>query len=353
MTSWPADTDPLDRAIINLLRSLPETWREHDKAGLTATEETALRLMERAGLVELRTTLRATMDGQPETVEMVVIISGEGARRKLLELLAGTVPHWVDDDGRTRGETLIEVADLQIRLSAKGANALHEYENQTPDHPSEVCSFVRRLGFFAHRPAVTPTVRVVSERVETRPAASQSPTGSASAAAEARVGAITINNFIGLDESEVASRILEKIGNQGLRGGTGSAAPPGDDASVGDGAGATESGDGALRPDADTVSSSPQPAGQPLPTSGMFTATDLAERFGVPIHALRKRLERWRAENLFGKGWVEDGSPESRNAKYLYDVSAVRPIIDALLASTGASIDRPSSKESPRQMPET
>lgn len=90
---------------------------------------------------------------------------------------------------------------------------------------------------------------------------------------------------------------------------------------------------------------------QGLPTSGMFTATDLATTFEVPYDSLRKRLERWRAKNALGSGWVEDANATSREARYLYDVARVRHIIDAARSSIDASTKRPSNDERMRKPP--
>jgi hypothetical protein len=167
MTHWPAQTDPLDLAILDLLCSLPATWRDLDKTGWTATEERALRLMEHAGLVERRDTLRATMVGQPDTVEMVVVLSGIVTKPRIWQELFAAVPGWLDGEDRIRGRLQLAVEAVQIRLTEQGERARHDYKNQTPDNPSVVCSFVRRRGPFAGRPRITPTLRVESCRVET------------------------------------------------------------------------------------------------------------------------------------------------------------------------------------------
>jgi hypothetical protein len=62
----------------------------------------------------------------------------------------------------------------------------------------------------------------------------------------------------------------------------------------------------------------------------------LAELFGVGSGALQKRLERWRADNPneSGKGWIEVPDRKPREPQYLYRVGSVRPIIDAMKASS-------------------
>jgi hypothetical protein len=58
----------------------------------------------------------------------------------------------------------------------------------------------------------------------------------------------------------------------------------------------------------------------------------LAEAFGVGKDALRKRLDRFREENLNGYKENEDRRP--REPKYLYQLQAVRAVIEDLRASS-------------------
>lgn len=64
-----------------------------------------------------------------------------------------------------------------------------------------------------------------------------------------------------------------------------------------------------------------------------MTCGELAELFGLQsqVSALRRRLERWRKHT--DAGWIENPDATSREAKYLYEVEAVKPIIDQLLAT--------------------
>lgn len=65
----------------------------------------------------------------------------------------------------------------------------------------------------------------------------------------------------------------------------------------------------------------------------------LAESFGTPADALRKRLDRWRLMN--DKGWKEVSNPGPREPRYLYRVGSIRPIIQELKASS----ERPARKK--------
>ena len=59
-----------------------------------------------------------------------------------------------------------------------------------------------------------------------------------------------------------------------------------------------------------------------------LSARALATRFDVPFNALRKRLDRFRKSH--GYGWMENADPKVREAKYLFHLNTVRPIIDEL-----------------------
>lgn len=67
--------------------------------------------------------------------------------------------------------------------------------------------------------------------------------------------------------------------------------------------------------------SAPEPA-------GMLSPAALAERYGVGLGALKKRLERWRRKNL--DGWIENREARPREPRFLYDHAKVLPLIEAL-----------------------
>lgn len=166
MTEWPRHTPVLDREIVDLLTSLPLEWLEQHAAEVTATGKEALQLLERAGLVERRLTLRATMEGQPEAVELIVIISGEGTPPLIPGRIFAAVPHWTDGDGRTKGRFHINCRSAEIRISSEGAQARHDYLHRTTESPSAVLAFVHGRGLFSGRSASPARLRVQSCRVD-------------------------------------------------------------------------------------------------------------------------------------------------------------------------------------------
>lgn len=181
---------------------------------LTGTQQEALRLLTEAGLVERRVWLTARMEGQPDEVDLTVVVSGEGVTPLIWERIFRAVPQWVDAGGRTRGRVSLAGRRVQIRLSDQGELAKHDYEHQTPEKPSAVVAFVRRLGFHAHRPSVSPTVRVESCRVRAAAPGHAASNATIIAAAQARTGDVTVNNVIQIDPAAVVAQVLAALAQQ-------------------------------------------------------------------------------------------------------------------------------------------
>ncbi len=64
------------------------------------------------------------------------------------------------------------------------------------------------------------------------------------------------------------------------------------------------------------------------PQHAKLSPRDLAEKHNVNYDALRKRLDRWRYEH--DSGYVEVSNPAKNEPKYLFDESAVLPVIEEL-----------------------
>lgn len=210
MNSWPIHVEPLDRAILDLLCSLPSSWGGYDAETLTGSEQEAVRLMVWAGLIELRLMVQATMDNRDELVKLVLTVTGEYDASGIWRAVLNQVPEWLDADGRTRGRCRMWSDPRQIRLTDQGELAHHDYKNQTSDNPSAVCAFVRKIGFFAHRPSVPARIRVESCNTDTRSDREPGRTMNA-AAAKATVGDITIHNNIQIDHGAIVEQILSEL----------------------------------------------------------------------------------------------------------------------------------------------
>lgn len=98
----------------------------------------------------------------------------------------------------------------QVRLTDQGEAARLNYENQTPENPSMVRAFVRRLGFFAHRHPVEPRIRVESCSVNAGSGRDGGPTV-VTAAAKATVGDITIQNTTQVDHGAIVEQVLAEM----------------------------------------------------------------------------------------------------------------------------------------------
>jgi hypothetical protein len=80
--------------------------------------------------------------------------------------------------------------------------------------------------------------------------------------------------------------------------------------------------------------------------TGCYSVGDLARKFKVNAEALRKRLDRWRYHN--DRGWIENPNRGGKQPTYLYDIAAVRPVIEAIKSQQPrrmkTSIKRPIQK---------
>lgn len=69
--------------------------------------------------------------------------------------------------------------------------------------------------------------------------------------------------------------------------------------------------------------------------NAMLSPAHLLKMFGLPdtkLNALNKRLQRFREANH--AGWIEDSNASSREARYLFRIGTVRPILETLQATS-------------------
>jgi len=71
---------------------------------------------------------------------------------------------------------------------------------------------------------------------------------------------------------------------------------------------------------------------QQATTAGRLSPRELADKHGVTLGALNKRLERWRYEH--DAGYYEVSNPKRNEPHFVYDEAAVMPIIDDLKAKS-------------------
>jgi hypothetical protein len=75
------------------------------------------------------------------------------------------------------------------------------------------------------------------------------------------------------------------------------------------------------------------PADEKLPENAKMSVKDLSLKYKIPHDALRKSLERFR-KNSF-TGWIETADVGRHEAKFLYDETAVLPIIQKIQKRDG------------------
>lgn len=221
MSTWPSHVEPLDRAILDLLCSVPTTWIDHDGDQLTSTQQEAVRLMTRQGLIEQRVRIEAKITNINQTARMRARYTGVIRLNKLMEQIVHWLPDWLDEEGRPRGVIrLVSFGAEQIRLTDQEELARHRYENQTPECPSHVVAFVRKLGFYARYGDATSTLIIEECTIEdTATDTGSGPNQNLAAAqanASAAVGDVNVHHHTHItnDFGELAT-LLRQILDQG------------------------------------------------------------------------------------------------------------------------------------------
>lgn len=77
------------------------------------------------------------------------------------------------------------------------------------------------------------------------------------------------------------------------------------------------------------LSVAPTPVPVSLLDDDWVSQRRLAEYFGVPLGTLGKHLPEWRDEHL-NNDWLESPNRRSRDAKFLYRVGSIRPLLESL-----------------------
>lgn len=204
--------EPLDLAVLDLVCSTPLTWTELAEVARTSTEEEALKLLLKAGLLEMRIGVRIRMDGQASELEMVVVASGNGTAKLLWLRVFEHAPHWFTPDRLARARCEMRTDGGLVRLSDQGELARHDIL-----HPSEagnaqvVLDIVLRRGMVQFRPKCAPKVRVESCRTSAAEAGSAANSTAAIANATASIGDIKINNVIQIDPEALAAAIAKVL----------------------------------------------------------------------------------------------------------------------------------------------
>lgn len=69
--------DTVESLVTCFLRTVPETWTDHDPSTLSELQERAVYLLTAAGMTERRVTLQLRLVGHPVAVEATITMTGE------------------------------------------------------------------------------------------------------------------------------------------------------------------------------------------------------------------------------------------------------------------------------------
>lgn len=204
--------EPLDRAIIELVRTIPTRWEDYHINDLSSTQEKASRLLVGAGLVELRNTLRYLMAGDRRVLRVRFRATGEKGLSIVTEQVLQAAAFW-HDNGKLKNQVRCEREHAsQRRLTDQGELSRNDLEE---NRHHCLLEFVKKTGLFAYRPNFSGHGIIESlEIIDSNP---DGPKATATAVAYASVGNITVQNHqdvhINTDSlAQVLASALEKLG---------------------------------------------------------------------------------------------------------------------------------------------
>lgn len=149
--------DSIETNIFDFLRTIPETWIDHDPNSLSELQERAVELLTAAGMIERRVTLRLRMAGHPLAVEATVTMTGEAGLAQAMEFVLRDIWNdWRDafeKHGDGPSAHCERIGSEQWRLTAEGAIARNDLD---AGNSATVFDFVLRRGFFDDRPRLMP-----------------------------------------------------------------------------------------------------------------------------------------------------------------------------------------------------
>jgi len=299
-------------AAIELLKTIPTIWTPIPE--LPHANEAALGLLTGAGLVERRVRMRLRAAGKPEAVDLTLQFYGQAGLAQASEPgIAEAWRMWGMAHETERPHVYVEWPDGagEWRLTDQGTTAQDEANRGETTYLRD---FLRTPGLAGMdgmggplrfvpgvwRPMVHGEGHVLSVKL---------------------VGAAAPLN-VHVDNLVEVSGPLESIAEV-IRDSVLPAAPE------------TRSN---RRPSSAAKSAQPD-------DEAFFSPHDLAVLFNVPYEPLRKRLERYRHTNH--NGWNPVSDPRPREPRYLYQVAAVKHLIDELRASSELSRQRPAKKQPP------
>lgn len=206
-------SDPMDQAILDLVKSLPNIWKMFEFDTLSSTQQEALKILVGAGMVEQRNKMRLRMIGEPQILFITFRITGECGLSEVGDKIAAAVPNWRSAAGNLKNQLLSERdSQFQMRLTDQGDIAQGDIMDGLG---LMVLHFVKKIGRYAGRETVAG--HGIIESLEIKDTSTTGPV--AFAQAHASIGEIKINNAvqntIQVNNDAVASAIstaFEKLG---------------------------------------------------------------------------------------------------------------------------------------------
>jgi len=125
--------DPFDKALIDLLSSLTETWSSIDSNLISNTHEKAIMRLVQSGLIEERIIVEASVDEFNENITLLCRVQGK-YKDFLHDKISRYLPHWMDEQGRALGHFDMNICkNFQARLTTEGERAKQELHNSNID----------------------------------------------------------------------------------------------------------------------------------------------------------------------------------------------------------------------------
>ena len=205
-------SDPLDKAILEQIQTVPTIWQRYESDALTSTQQKALALLLAAELIEQRRSIKLREIGNPDSKIVLATFraTGEYGLVEVTDKLAAAVPDWVDSEGKLNNQVLCEHEPVfQMRLTDQGELA---HKDLADGESARVLDWVKKTNFFTNREPVRGQGIVESLDIQNPPT---SQPVIAAAAAPASNGNIQIINQINNDTlAEAITKAVEKLSEQ-------------------------------------------------------------------------------------------------------------------------------------------
>lgn len=163
-----SESTTLEQAVAHFLRTVPETWTDHDLSTLSELQERGVCLLSAAGMIERRVTLRLRVVGHPVAVEATITMTGEAGLAQAMEFVLKDLWNDWQEALEQHGDGTVShcerIGNEQWRLTAEGVLARNDLD---AGNAAMVFDFVLRRGFFDGQPRLLPNGKI-SQRLPVR-----------------------------------------------------------------------------------------------------------------------------------------------------------------------------------------